>query len=135
MVTLVWGGAEADLAAAGGGAIAEGYNTIQFAGVGPDFPVLNEIREMYKKQGKPEPKEMAQSAYYNRGPLVAAVHLEAIRNALKAKPGDQGALSIAGMAACYTKNRDKALKYINKLQGQRQNMAKQTCLRNNVPLD
>jgi branched-chain amino acid transport system substrate-binding protein len=86
VVSFVWGAAEADIEAAGGSGVAEGYAGIQFAGVGPDFPVLNEIREMYKKQGKPEPKEMAQSAYYNRGPLVAAVHLEAIRNALKARP-------------------------------------------------
>ena len=86
VVGFVWGAAEADIEAAGGFGVAEGYAGIQFAGVGSDFPVLNEIREMYKKQGKPEPKEMAQSAYYNRGPLVAAVHLEAIRNALKARP-------------------------------------------------
>jgi branched-chain amino acid transport system substrate-binding protein len=86
VVSFVWGSAEADIEAAGGYGVAEGYAGIQFAGVGRDFPVLNEIREMYKKQGKPEPKEMTQSAYYNRGPLVAAVHLEAIRNALKAKP-------------------------------------------------
>jgi branched-chain amino acid transport system substrate-binding protein len=35
--------------------VAEGYYTMQFAGVGSDYPVLNEIREMYKKQGKPAP--------------------------------------------------------------------------------
>src|SRR3989337_29333 len=87
VVSFVWGAAEGDIDAAGGYGVAEGYAGIQFAGVGRDFPVLNEIREMYKKQGKPEPKEMAQSAYYNRGPLVGGVHLEAIRNALKAKPG------------------------------------------------
>jgi len=86
VIGFVWGAAEADIEAAGGFGVAEGYAGIQFAGVGSDFPVLNEIREMYKKQGKPEPKEMAQSAYYNRGPLVAAVHLEAIRNAVKARP-------------------------------------------------
>ena len=86
VVSFVWGAAEADIEAAGGFGVAEGYAGIQFAGVGPDFPVLSEIREMYKKQGKPEPKEMAQSAYYNRGPMVAAVHLEAIRNAVKARP-------------------------------------------------
>ena len=36
----------------------------------PDYPVLNEIREMYKKQGKPAPKEMASTVFYNRGVLV-----------------------------------------------------------------
>src|SRR5437879_13156331 len=41
---------------------------------------------MYKKQGKEAPKEMASTVYYNRGVLIAALHVEAIRNALKAKP-------------------------------------------------
>jgi len=41
---------------------------------------------MYKKQGKPAPKEMASTVYYNRGVLIAALHVEAIRHALKAKP-------------------------------------------------
>ncbi|HKW93464.1 MAG TPA: ABC transporter substrate-binding protein [Methylomirabilota bacterium] len=86
VVSLVWGGAEANIDAAGGFAAAEGYYTMQFAGVGSDYPVLNEIREMYKKQGKPAPKEMASTVFYNRGVLVAALHVEAIRNALKAKP-------------------------------------------------
>ena len=47
--------AEADIEAAGGFGIAEGYYTMQFAGVGRDYPVLNEIRQMYKKQGKEPP--------------------------------------------------------------------------------
>src|SRR5438445_10627951 len=59
---------------------------MQFAGVGTDYPVLNEIREMYKKQGKEPPKEMASTVFYNRRVLIAALHVEAIRNALKAKP-------------------------------------------------
>src|SRR6201988_2099133 len=86
VVSLVWGSAEANIEGAGGFAVAECYHVMQFAGVGSDYPVLNEIREMYKKQGKEPPKEMASSVFYNRGVLVAAVHVEAIRNALKAKP-------------------------------------------------
>jgi len=86
VVSFVWGSAEADIDSAGGWAVADGYFTMQFAGVGQDFPVLNEIREMYKKQGKPAPKEMASTVYYNRGVLIAALHVEAIRNAVKAKP-------------------------------------------------
>ena len=89
VVALVWGSAEADIEAAGGFGVAEGYYTMQFAGVGTDYPVLNEIREMYKKQGKEPPKEMASTVYYNRGVLIAAVHVEAIRNALKAKGGQK----------------------------------------------
>jgi branched-chain amino acid transport system substrate-binding protein len=86
VVSFVWGSAEADIEAAGGWQVADGYHVMQFAGVGSEYPVLNEIREMYKKQGKEPPKEMASTVYYNRGVFDAAVHLEAIRNALKAHP-------------------------------------------------
>jgi branched-chain amino acid transport system substrate-binding protein len=86
VVSFVWGAAEADIEAAGGFGVAEGYYAMQFAGVGTDFPVLNEIREMYRKEGKPAPKEMASTVYYNRGVLIAAIQVEAIRNAVKAKP-------------------------------------------------
>jgi branched-chain amino acid transport system substrate-binding protein len=86
VIGFVWASAEANIEAAGGFAASEGYYTMQFAGVGTDYPVLNEIREMYKKEGKPAPKEMASTVYYNRGVLIAALHVEAIRNALKAKP-------------------------------------------------
>jgi branched-chain amino acid transport system substrate-binding protein len=86
MIGFVWASAEANIEAAGGFAASEGYYTMQFAGVGTDYPVLNEIREMYKKEGKPAPKEMASTVYYNRGVLIGALHIEAIRNAVKAKP-------------------------------------------------
>jgi branched-chain amino acid transport system substrate-binding protein len=85
VVGMVWGAAEADVEAAGGWAVAEGYNAMQFAGVGTDYPVLNEIRAMYKKEGQEPPKEMNSTVYYNRGVLIAAVHVEAIRNAVKDK--------------------------------------------------
>src|SRR5213083_2112116 len=86
VIGLVWASAEANIEGAGGFGVADGYFAMQFAGVGTDYPVLNEIREMYKKQGKPAPKEMASTVFYNRGVLIAALHVEAIRNALKAKP-------------------------------------------------
>jgi branched-chain amino acid transport system substrate-binding protein len=86
VIGLVWASAEANIEGAGGFGVAEGYYAMQFAGVGTDYPVLNEIREMYKKQGKPAPKEMASTVFYNRGVLIGALHVEAIRNALKAKP-------------------------------------------------
>ncbi len=86
VISFVWGAAEADVEAAGGYGVAEGYSALQFAGVGEDYPVIKEIKEMYKKEGKPEPKEMKESVYYNRGVFLAAIHVEAIRNALKAKP-------------------------------------------------
>jgi branched-chain amino acid transport system substrate-binding protein len=87
VVSFVWGSSEADIEAAGGWGVAEGYYTMQFAGVGQDYPVHKEILEMYKKQGKPAPKEMSSTVFYNRGLLIGALHVEAVRNALKAKPG------------------------------------------------
>ena len=84
---LVWASAEADIEAAGGWAVAEGYHTMSFAGVGDDFPVRQEIKAMYKAQNKQPPKEMDDTVIYNRGIFLAAVHVEAIRNALKANGG------------------------------------------------
>jgi branched-chain amino acid transport system substrate-binding protein len=89
VIGLVWASAEPDVEAAGGWAVAEGYHTIQFAGVGDDYPVRKEIVAMYKAQGKDAPKEMQNTVYYNRGLLEAAVHVEAVRNAIKAKGGGQ----------------------------------------------
>jgi branched-chain amino acid transport system substrate-binding protein len=87
VISFVWGSSEADIEAAGGWPIAEGYYTIQFAGVGTDYPVLKEIVEMYKAQGKAPPKEMNSSVLYNRGLMTAALHVEAARRAIKAKGG------------------------------------------------
>ena len=89
VVGFVWGAAEADVEAAGGWGVAEGYHTIQFAGVGDDYPVHQDIVAMYKSQGKRPPKEMQSTVYYNRGLLTAALHIEAIRNAIKAKAGQR----------------------------------------------
>src|SRR5208282_3297100 len=75
---LVWASAEADIEAAGGWAVAEGYHTIQFAGVGEDYPVHEEIVAMYKAEGKEPPKAIHSTVYYNRGLLTAALHVEAI---------------------------------------------------------
>jgi branched-chain amino acid transport system substrate-binding protein len=86
-IGLVWASAEADIQAAGGWSVAEGYHTIQFAGVGDDYPVRKEIAAMYKAEGKDPPKAMQSTVYYNRGLLTAALHVEAIRNAIKAKGG------------------------------------------------
>ena len=86
VVSMVWGSSEADIEAAGGWAVAEGYSGLQFAGAGSDFAVLGEIRDMYKREGKEPPKEMASTVFYNRGVLIAAIHVEAVKNALKARP-------------------------------------------------
>jgi len=88
VVGLVWASSEADIDAAGGFGVAEGYHAMQFAGAGDDYPVRQQIKAMYKKEGK-EPLDLMDknTVYYNRGLLQAAVHVEAIRNALKATGG------------------------------------------------
>jgi branched-chain amino acid transport system substrate-binding protein len=43
---------------------------------------------MYKAKGKQPPKDMQETVYYNRGLLNAALHVEAIRNAVKATRGE-----------------------------------------------
>jgi branched-chain amino acid transport system substrate-binding protein len=89
MLGLVWASAEAENLAARGGAGAGRDHPLQFAGAGDDYPVRQEIKAMYKAQGKEPPKEMDDTVVYNRGILWAAVHVEAIRNALKATGGKQ----------------------------------------------
>ena len=89
VVAMVWGGAEADIDAAGGYDAAAGYNTLQFAGVGSEFPVIREILNMYSAQGREPPKDMRSTVMYNRGVLIAATHVEAVRNALKINGGKQ----------------------------------------------
>lgn len=101
VVAMAWGGAEADIEAAGGYAAAEGYNTIQFAGAGTEFPVIREILNMYSAQGREPPKDLRSSVMYNRGVLTAAIHVEGIRNAIKANGGQPptGAQVKAGLEA------------------------------------
>ena len=89
VIGLVWASAEADILAAGGWQVAEGYHTLQFAGAGDDYPIRQEIKAMYKAQGKEPPKAMDDTVVYNRGILNAAIHVEAIRNAIKANGGQK----------------------------------------------
>ena len=86
---LVWASSEHDIIAAGGWPVAEGYHTLTFAGIGDDYPVRQEIKAMYKAQGRELPKAMDDTVMYNRGILWAAVHVEAIRNALRSNGGKQ----------------------------------------------
>jgi len=86
---LVWASSEHDIVAAGGWPVAEGYHTLTFAGIGDDYPVRQEIKAMYKAQGREPSKAMDDTVMYNRGILWAAVHVEAVRNALKLNGGKQ----------------------------------------------
>ena len=90
VIGFVWAASEADIAAAGGFGLAEGYHAIEFAGAGDNYPIRQQIKAMYKKNGKAPPKLMDDNTvYYNRGLLQAAIHVEAIRNALKDNGGKQ----------------------------------------------
>jgi branched-chain amino acid transport system substrate-binding protein len=84
MVSFVWGAAESDLQVAGWES-GEGYYGMQFAGVGENFDVIREIKQMYKDEGKDPPKSMEVSVYYNRGVLIAAVHARAVQLAVQKK--------------------------------------------------
>jgi branched-chain amino acid transport system substrate-binding protein len=86
---LVWASAESDIKAAGGWPIAEGYNTLQFAGAGDDYPIRQEIKALYKQEGKEPPETMEDTVIYNRGLLQAAIEVEALKNALKLTGGKQ----------------------------------------------
>jgi branched-chain amino acid transport system substrate-binding protein len=90
VVGLVWASSESDIKAAGGFTVAQGYHAMQFAGAGDNYPVRQEIKAMYKKEGRTPFKLMDDNTvYYNRGLFQAAVIVEALRNALKANGGKQ----------------------------------------------
>ena len=89
VIAFVWASGEADIQAAGGWQVAQGYNTMQFAGAGESYPVIDQIKAMYKKEGKAPPSAMASTVYYNRGILTAAVWVEALKNALQLTHGQR----------------------------------------------
>ena len=75
-----WSGGEADAQA--GGAEAAGYKTLNFHGVGDDYPALQDIKEMVVGAGlsKASEDEVGQNLY-NRGLLNSFIMSEAIREA------------------------------------------------------
>jgi branched-chain amino acid transport system substrate-binding protein len=81
VISFVWGSGEADMTAAGWD-MAQGYLGLQFAGVGRQFPVIEEIMKMYRDGGREVPAHVG-SVYYNRGVLVAALMVEAVRLAVE----------------------------------------------------
>jgi branched-chain amino acid transport system substrate-binding protein len=98
VISLVWGSAEADIRAAGGFGVAEGYNTLQFAEVGQSTAAIREIVAMYKADGQKPPSALTEnSVYYNRGVFVADLLVQALRNALKAGGPLTGASVKAGL--------------------------------------
>jgi branched-chain amino acid transport system substrate-binding protein len=87
VVGLVWASGEADILAAGGWGVAQGYNTMQFAGAGDDYSIRQDIKDMYKKNGKEPPAGMDATVYYNRGLFNAAIEVKALSNALELTHG------------------------------------------------
>src|SRR5262245_13952908 len=80
VLSLVWGVGEEDMQVAGWDT-AQGYLGLQFAGVGRDFPVIQEIIKLYQAEHQDVPVYVGQ-VYYNRGVLVAALMVEGIRLAI-----------------------------------------------------
>ena len=89
VVALVWASGEADITGAGGWDVAQGYNTMQFAGAGENYPIIKAIQDMYKKKGEAPPAAMQATVYYNRGVEQGAIWVAAIRNALKLSHGQK----------------------------------------------
>ena len=81
VVSFVWGAGEADLEAAGWD-VGQGYIGMQFAAVGRNLPVIQEIMKMMKDEGKEVPKYVG-GVYYNRGVLIGAILTEGVRLATK----------------------------------------------------
>ena len=82
IVSLVWGAGENDMIAAGcDKGNADGYLAMHFAGVGREFPVIQDIMKTVY-QGKDVPDIVGQ-VYYNRGVFNGAIMVEAVRNAIK----------------------------------------------------
>jgi branched-chain amino acid transport system substrate-binding protein len=76
-ISFVYGTGEPDIDEAGWD-IAQGYLGLQFASVGRDFPVIQDIMKMYRGSGKDVPSFVG-GAYYNRGVLTAAIIVEGVR--------------------------------------------------------
>jgi branched-chain amino acid transport system substrate-binding protein len=81
VVSFVYGAGEADVEAAGW-EIAQGYLGVQYAAVGRNHPVIQEIIRMLRDEGKEVPKYVG-GAYYNRGVLVGALIVEGVRLAIR----------------------------------------------------
>jgi branched-chain amino acid transport system substrate-binding protein len=81
VLSFVYGAGDPDIEGAGWDT-AQGYLGLQYAGVGRNFPVIQEIMKMYRDEGKDVPKYVG-GAYYNRGVLTAAIIVEGIRLAIE----------------------------------------------------
>ena len=90
VIGLVWASAEADILAAGGWNVAEGYNTMEMSPA-PATTIRcgTKSRRCTKRTARIPPKEMDDTVVYNRGLLQAAIEVQALTNALKISGGQK----------------------------------------------
>lgn len=81
-IGIWWSGGEDD--ARGGGAEAKGYLTLNFNGVGTNYPAIQDIlKHVVGKGNNQTPKDKVGENLYNRGVYNSVLIAEAIRNAQK----------------------------------------------------
>jgi branched-chain amino acid transport system substrate-binding protein len=77
-----WSGGDDD--ARGGGAAAKGYLTLNFNGLGSNYPAIQDIKKLVVDKGKSQvDKDKFAENLYNRGVYNSVLVAEAIRNAQK----------------------------------------------------
>src|SRR6188508_3143994 len=81
-VGIWWSGSDDD--GRGGGEAAKGYLSLNFNGLGSNFPALNDIKKHVVDKGKSQvEKDKFGENFYNRGVYNSVLVAEAIRNAQK----------------------------------------------------
>jgi branched-chain amino acid transport system substrate-binding protein len=79
-IGIWWSGSEDDTRPAGGGS--KGYLSLNFSGIGTDFPIIQDIKKHVVDKGKSQvEKDKFGENYYNRGVYNGVLISEAIRNA------------------------------------------------------
>jgi branched-chain amino acid transport system substrate-binding protein len=79
-IGIWWSGSEDDTRPAGAGS--KGYLSLNFSGIGTDFPIIQDIKKHVVDKGKSQvEKDKFGENYYNRGVYNGVLISEAIRNA------------------------------------------------------
>jgi branched-chain amino acid transport system substrate-binding protein len=79
-IGIWWSGSEDDTRPAGAGS--KGYLSLNFSGIGTDFPIIQDIKKHVVDKGKSQvEKDKFGENYYNRGVYNGVLVAEAIRNA------------------------------------------------------
>jgi branched-chain amino acid transport system substrate-binding protein len=81
-IGIWWSGSEDDARPAGAGS--KGYLSLNFSGIGTNYPALQDVKKYVVDKGKSQvEKDKFGENYYNRGVYNGAIIAEAIRNAQK----------------------------------------------------